>query len=81
MERVPGTKDAQSFAMKDNRGERIGLTVDIWKHIAEPMPFVLCAWLTKLHVKPSQNRRGSDGGRADPRRCECSRIACSKLVK
>ena len=34
LERVPGTKDAPSFAMKDNRRERIGLTVDIWKHIA-----------------------------------------------
>jgi len=36
---VIGTKDAPPFAMKDDRGEWTGLSVDLWKHIAEQLHF------------------------------------------
>ena len=34
---VIGTKDAPPFAMKDDRGEWTGLSIDLWKHIAEEL--------------------------------------------
>ena len=34
---VIGTKDAPPFAMKDDRGEWTGLSIDLWKHIAEQL--------------------------------------------
>ena len=36
---VIGTKDAPPFAMKDDRGEWTGLSIDLWKHIAEQLHF------------------------------------------
>jgi ABC-type amino acid transport substrate-binding protein len=34
---VIGTKDAPPFAMKDDQGEWTGLSIDLWKHIAEQL--------------------------------------------
>ena len=34
---VIGTKDAPPFSMKDDRGEWTGLSIDLWKHIAEEL--------------------------------------------
>jgi polar amino acid transport system substrate-binding protein len=34
---VIGTKDAPPFAMKDDRGDWTGLSIDLWKHIAEQL--------------------------------------------
>jgi ABC-type amino acid transport substrate-binding protein len=34
---VIGTKDAPPFTMKDDRGEWTGLSIDLWKHIAEQL--------------------------------------------
>ena len=34
---VIGTKDAPPFSMKDDRGEWTGLSIDLWKHIAEQL--------------------------------------------
>jgi len=34
---VIGTKDAPPFAMRDDRGEWTGLSIDLWKHIAEQL--------------------------------------------
>ena len=34
---VIGTKDAPPFAMKDGNGEWTGLSIDLWKHIAEEL--------------------------------------------
>ena len=36
---VIGTKDAPPFAVKDDRGEWTGLSIDLWKHIAEQLHF------------------------------------------